>query len=285
MKQLFFAISITLFLVAMAFSQEPSPPLTQGQPRKMNTKTNAKSYIQTENNEKQTINTVSIATKKGSADGSNTKTQNRYNAKGNKQTRSLKDDHDTYSMLLTIFTFCLVICNVLLWWSTKKSADAAKEAADAAKKSVNTIPTIERAYIYVSSVSADFESWRGTKPNQRSPISITVRNYGRTPAKLIGIATKFQIGTSDGKTIDWKPHEDNEIIDAVGRFIASNSENDFFYYVNDTFGDGRYHLIFSGEVRYKDIFEKDHTAYFRWFLVSHFERGFYINDPDENYTT
>jgi hypothetical protein len=36
----------------------------------------------------------------------------------------------------------------------------------------------------------------------------------------------------------------------------------------------------------KDIFEKDHIAYFDWFLKSRdYPRGFYINNPDANYTT
>ena len=78
---------------------------------------------------------------------------------------------------------------------------------------------------------------------------------------------------------------DDTIIAAVGRFIASNSEEIFFHYLHSAIEDGDYYIIFSGEVRYRDIFEKDHVAYFDWSLVSRFKRGFYINNPEKNYTT
>ncbi len=279
MKKIILAISITLLLLSpvVAYSQEPLPPLAQV---KIEKKTDdAKPEISGKADAKPPQNRMPIVVNKVHTTSNETHRQHTETKENKKRGETL------FSSLLVFFTGCLVICNILLWRVTKKSADAAKQAADAAKKSIDTLPTIERAYIYVSCVSADFESWRHTKPNQRSPIIITVRNYGRTPAKLTGIATKFKIGKSDGIKISWEPPEDDEIIDSVGRFIASNFENGFSYYVHDTIGDGRYHIIFSGEVRYKDIFEKDHIAYFKWSLVSHFERGFYINDPDENYTT
>lgn len=260
-----------------AYSQEPSQPSTQ---EKIKIKTdNAKKKINTKTNTEPSQNRMPIVVNKvytTSKDTCNQHTETKENKKGSES---------LFNILLVFFTGCLVICNILLWRVTKKSADAAKEAAYAAKKSVDTIPTIERAYVYVSSVSADFESWRNVKVNQLSPISIKVSNYGRTPAKLTGIITKIQIGKSDGIKISWESPDDNEIIDAVGRFIASNSENIFFYYIHNSIGDGNYNIIFSGEVRYKDIFEKDHIAYFNWPLVSRFERGFYINNPEANYTT
>lgn len=277
MKKIIISISLFLLVGISAYSQEPPPPLAQV---KIEKKTdNAKPEISGKTDAKPPQNRMPIVVNKVHTT-SNEKHRQHTETKENK-----KRSENLFSSLLVFFTGCLVICNILLWRVTKKSADAAKQAANAAKKSVDTLPTIERAYICVSSVSADFESWRNVKINQLSPIRIEVRNYGKTPAKLVGVITKIQVGKSDGIKISWEPPGDEEIIDSVGRFIASNSKESFFYYMHSAIGDGDYHIIFSGEVRYRDIFEKDHTAYFSWSLVSRFQRGFYINNPEKNYTT
>jgi len=288
MKKTILSISIILLLLVpvILYSQDPPPPSTQ---EKIKNKTDGtKNDIKTKTDAKPSQNRSSIIINKGISTRKKTtphhcNTNSTHSSIGAKSKEGLSITN-FFNLLLVVFTFVIAFFNIKLWRTAKKSADAAKEAADATKKSVDIIPTIERAYVYVYPVSADFESWRNTKPNQRSPISITVRNYGRTPAKLTQLITKIKIGISDGIRISWGTPDDDEIIDAVGRFIASNSENEFFYYVHNTIGDGNYHIIFSGEVRYRDIFEKDHIAYFKWSLVSSFERGFYINDPDENYT-
>ena len=238
-----------------AYSQKPSPTptiLSQPQQNKTTPKQTKSNYIEQYSN-KLPLTGKTIGT-------------NEPQPKEGNQTKKTNEEAPVkwdiwllifFNGLLAIFTLGLYISTCKLWQTTKKVAEATKVAADAAKKSVDTIPTVERAYVYISSVSADFESWRNTKPNQCSPINITVRNYGRTPAKLTGIITKFHIGKSDGIRISWGTPDDDEIIDAVGRFIASNSENEFFYYIHDTIGDGRYNIIFSGEVKYRDIFEKE----------------------------
>lgn len=286
MKKIIFTLSIIslFFCPVIAYSQEPSPPLAKGQPGKVQTERSTKSNIQAKNNDNTTNKSVIELTPKPTSEKSQSSTKNSYEKNSDRRTR-WKSPISRYTFWIMLFTGLLVLCNILLWCSTRKSANAAKEAANAAKKSVDTIPTIERAYIYVSSVSADFESWRHVKVSQLSPISIEVHNYGKTPAKLVGIITKIQIGKSDGIKISWEIPDDEEIIDSVGRFIASNSKESFFYYMHSAIGDGDYHIIFSGEVRYRDIFERDHIAYFNWVLVARFQRGFYINNPEANYTT
>jgi hypothetical protein len=106
----------------------------------------------------------------------------------------------------------------------------------------------------------------------------------------------MQIDKSDGIVISHGTPDIDEIPDAAGRFIGAeiNSVQEFEYPIHiasliddwNGLGEGDYYISFSGEIRYKDIFEKDHVAYFNWLLKSrNYERGFYINDPKANYTT
>jgi len=287
MQQLLLAISIILllFVPMIAHSQNPPPPLTQGQPGEIDTKNKTKQKVNAKKNGTPSPDRMPIIANKPHSPHDEATRHHARTKEPKKEVKSLWDSTDILNILLVAFTGLLVLCNLLLWSSTNKSANAAKEAADAAKKSVDTIPTIERAYVYVSSITADFESWRNTEPNKISPITIEIRNYGKTPAKLTEIITNFQIRESCGSKIIWSPPDDDEIIDSVGRFIASNSKDVFSHYIHDAIGSGDYHINFFGEVRYIDIFGKNHIAYFNWTLVSRFKRGFYINNPEANYTT
>lgn len=278
--------TLTLLLTSEAISQEPCPPSAERQPREIETKNATETNVKPAKNKNSTTNPLPIIDNNRNAIENNPPAKkSNYENRKHQEAVSNNDPTVWYNFLMMIFTGALVICNILMWLATKKSADAAKIAADAAQKSIDTIPTIERAYIYVSSVFADFESWRHVEGNKRSPIQITVHNYGKTPAKLTDITIEIKVGPSDGRRIYWEDPETDEIRDAVGRFIASSSEGIFNYYTYNTFGDGGYHINFSGEVKYTDIFGKEHTAYFDWALVSRFQRGFYINNPERNYTT
>ncbi|MGP8153117.1 MAG: hypothetical protein ACLQBQ_03080 [Smithella sp.] len=202
------------------------------------------------------------------------------------------------TMIIAAFTICL-------WWSTKKlwestniaakatenAANAAKDSADVAKKSAEVIPAIERAYLYVSSVNIETESWMHAKSNQILPIKVKVSNYGRTPAKVKEIIAIITIGKPDGLVVKQEIFDNNkEISDAAGRFIARDAAevfyrpvNDILRLINEGFEKG-YPVSLIGEVRYQDIFKKDQTAFFDWYFVS-IHGGFYIINPDGNYTT
>ena len=278
---------LSFTLATNTYSQEISPPVTEKKVEagKRAIESSTGSNVKAEHNNDSPQDVMPTINKKDIAHPSNAKAQNADTKDSNMNPGIVEDPMLTYTLWIMLFTGGLFFCNIFLLVATKKSADAAKIAAEAARKSVEIIPTIEQAYIYVSSVSADFESWRHVKGNQRSPIEITVHNYGKTPAKLVNFSTKIKIGISNGRQIDWGDPDDDEIIDAVGRFVASSSSERFSYYIHDAIGDGDYHIVFSGEVKYRDIFEKDHTAFFDWDLVSRFKRGFYINNPEANYTT
>ncbi len=200
--------------------------------------------------------------------------------------------------IIAVFTICLWWSTRKLWKTTIRSVEATEKAADAAKASSEALPTLERAYLYVSSVNVNMENWMYAPTDQISPIKIEVSNYGRTPAKVKEIITTIQVGKSDDEgKISYGTPDIDEIIDAAGRFIARDSTEEFDRHIHilslvnglvdewHGIGVGKYHIGFSGEVRYKDIFEKDHIAYFNWCLISTFNRGFYINNPELNYTT
>ncbi len=283
--------TLTIFIVLLlsslviTYSQKQPPPLAQGQPRPEATSESTKKEVNTKTDRNTSPTPASAVVNKVYAPQDKAAHQQTEAKQAKQKKWSLWGMNEVFNCLLVIFTGLLVICNILLWKSTQESAKAATKAANAAKKSADHIPAIERAYVYMSSVSADFESWRNTESNQLSPIIIEVRNYGKTPAKLTEIITNFQIGESRGSKIIWGTTDEDEIIAAVGRFIASNSDEKFSHYIHDAIGSGDYYIKFFGEVRYIDIFGKDHIAYFNWTLVSRFNRGFYINNPEANYTT
>ena len=293
MKKIIILISLILSLLTgiSAYSQEPTPtPL-----KTSNIKENkpAIKYKNTEYKQPNTNNLMADVNKIETV-SPNQKEKTQTKNSGNKTTIKWTD------CLLIFFTGVLAIFTALLWLSTNKmwkatkdSADAAKKAADAAKASADDLPKVERAYLSVS-IRADMENWKNTNANQISPIDIEVCNYGRTPARVTEIITTTQIGESEDRNrINFGVPDVDEIRDAAGHFIARDSKETFSYYPHflSIIGEwkgiegGDYHITFSGEVRYGDIFGKDHITYFNWSLVSRFHRGFYINDPKLNYTT
>jgi len=123
--------------------------------------------------------------------------------------------------LLVLFNALLVGVNVILWFVTKKSADAAKEAADVARASSEAAIAFERPYIRISQIKAsirgdvsdkDFFSVNDVFPNTdilRAPDAICIiENYGKTPAfvekteaQLRFSADELQIILERGKPI------------------------------------------------------------------------------------
>jgi hypothetical protein len=202
---------------------------------------------------------------------------------------------------LVIITIVLALAAIFQWgvmlWQArlmKKSVEATEIAAKAAKDSADALPIAERAYLAVIHIRADMDNWKNAKDDELSPIEIGVCNHGRTPAKITEIITRLQIDKRDGITISRGTPDIGEIIDAPSRLIGRNYIETFSYDVRilslvdewNGLGEGDYYINFAGEVRYKDIFEKDHIAYFDWILDSkNYQRGFFISSPTLNYTT
>ena len=198
--------------------------------------------------------------------------------------------------IMTIFTGCLVVCNIYLWCSTDKAANAAKENAETAQESIKSFIAVERAYVYVS-ISADVNNWKWDKPGEDyelSPVKVRVGNYGRTPAKLKRIITKRE-KASTGYSGSGNNPDLYEIFEASGRIVAGNSIEDFFIPIKlsdivneyEKFGEGVHSISFSGQVEYDDIWRNGHTAAFHWILHSaEYFKGFQITGgAEENNTT
>ena len=121
----------------LAYSQEPPPPPTQ---EKITIKTNkAKTEIDTKTNTKPSqdrmpviVDKIYTNSEKTHRQHPNTKTKN--GLKGTEPKETMWGITEFFNLLLVFFTGALVICNILLWISTKKSADAAKESAELVKQ-------------------------------------------------------------------------------------------------------------------------------------------------------
>ena len=124
----FILISFTLFLAKgiNSYSQEPPPPLAQVKIEKK--ADSAKPDISGKTDAKPPQNRMPIVVNKVHTT-SNEKHRQHTETKENK-----KRSESLFSGLLVLFTGCLVICNILLWIATKKSADAAKESVELVQK-------------------------------------------------------------------------------------------------------------------------------------------------------
>jgi hypothetical protein len=97
-----------------------------------------------------------------------------------------------------VFTGVLTLATILLWWQTKKSADAATKAANAAKQSADLELVASGAYIAVTELSCIGE----VPPSGHTPDTVKwtmlakVKNHGRTPAKDVRISGAVYFGKS-----------------------------------------------------------------------------------------
>jgi hypothetical protein len=90
------------------------------------------------------------------------------------------------------FTLVLSVSTIALWLSTRKAADAAREAAE-------FIPSVERAYIFVEpkiSTTTSFDIFDNSKigPNAIGT-SYVFTNHGKTPAIIQSIEVHFDFWT------------------------------------------------------------------------------------------
>jgi hypothetical protein len=184
MKKMIILIFLTAFLLMgiSVYSQELSQPATKGQPWIINAENNTKSKIKSNSNSNIPQKLMSEINKNDTND-SNATAQDSDKKNGNNQIIVIKED-SPYTLLLTIFTFLLVVCNVGLWLYTKKTANAAKKSAEA-------LPAIERAYVFVE---VEYGS-KNPKPHDVDyfanalygqfrdfDFQVILNNHGKTPA-------------------------------------------------------------------------------------------------------
>lgn len=91
-----------------------------------------------------------------------------------------KSNPPLWEIATVLVAFGLLVVNILLWCSTKKAADAAKESADTARKELELS---ERPWVSVSMPVATDPLTTDSKGQVSTAIHIEIKNVGRTPAK------------------------------------------------------------------------------------------------------
>jgi len=176
----------------------------------------------------------------------------------------------------------------------KQTVAATEKAANAAKASAEALPTIERAYVFITVVEWFREEDRVITEDgtEQSTVTIWLWNPGKTPAILTRLyAIAFPTGTYPDRK-DIGEVSDNKI--PPGGFIIKDERKwkhiEAKIRISNKQWDeiersGRLKLLCYGRVEYKDIFGDDHETGFCWEWSPHkSHRCFYIsNNKELNY--
>ena len=291
MKVIIIFVSFSLFLLMgiNVYSQEPSPPIAKGQvqPRKLKSESNASSNIKTKDNNNSTPKAVSPINKMDTQ-SSNARPQNANKQDSNSKPCATKDDPiTTYTLWLMIFTGALVVCNILLWLYTKKAADAAKRSAD-------SLPITERAYLFVDSIEwpKGESGFTLSEYNNLTLIKVMITNVGRTPAILYKVSAKVSIKESEYPTRE-AVRGKLEIVFPKGVIIKGDGTEKFS--CGEVIGPSKMTesefsqstILCYGYIIYEDVFGKSHETGFCYeFKPSYSEGRFHISQNRElNYHT
>ncbi len=262
MKKIITLISLTLFLLTgiNLYSQEPPPPDTQGQvqPRKLDSATNTKSNIETNDKKNTTKNTMSgVVRSIPETNKSDADTQKVYGENRDSKFSAIEDDPIIgYTYWLMFFTGLLVFFNILLWLSTKKSANAAKKSAD-------VLAASERAVLHIIVCESNIREL-----SEKYFIKYEIRNYGKTPA----IVKEISHCLTWAKTLPDIPvytpikfvlREQMISANDSAEGITCESSESFVKSV-EAFNRGESSAWFYGCVAYDDIFGNRHEHRFVW---------------------
>jgi hypothetical protein len=163
---------------------------------------------------------------------------------------------------LAVITTILAILNFILWLTTKKTAKAALKTAQA-------LPTIERAYVFVTHVGYPDYPLTG-----ETEIVIRLRNEGKTPAVVTQICADFFPGKDCPKQIDkihsiyirkgtvigaGMPYDETILFPSIYKLrpIERHAGN------ARTLDDLPDEIVY-GTVEYEDIFKESHMVRFCW---------------------
>jgi hypothetical protein len=279
----FIFFSLLLLIASGVFSQEPSPPATKGQPGEIASEQNTGGNIESNKN-------TNISTKP-SLPPYKMETQQSYRAS---QTANKEDSgkepfimDDGYTLVLTFFTGALVICNIALWIYTRRAANAAKRSAD-------SLPITERAYLFVYSIvwPKGESGFTLSEYNKHTPIKLIITNVGRTPAILCNVSAKVSIKESEYPTKE-AIRGKLEIAFPSGVIIKSDEREEIFcgevlgpsIMTESKFSQST--ILCYGYIIYEDIFGKSHETGFCYeFKPTYSDGRFRISQNRElNYHT
>jgi hypothetical protein len=187
------------------------------------------------------------------------------------------------SIILAAVTSLLAVSTALLWFVTKKVANAAKKSAEA-------LPAIERAYVFVdiSLYQTIVATQDGTAA---SPVTVAFRNHGKTPAILEKLRAYCIISQETPQELIAFPGSEHEL--PQGLVIAASDR--LVHQVDARVktselgeierGDRR--LFCAGRIEYRDVLGDRRETGFCWQYRHHMVRGSFIITPNTklNYYT
>ncbi len=286
MKNLACLILVLVFfhVASIALSENPSPPPIQ---KNIEIKTDRyKNNINTKANEKPSPSQAPVIVNKDYTESNKAPRQYPTEKAKNKLNRSNSwTITDFFNLFLVIFTGLLVFCNFLLWCSTRKSANAAKQAANAAKKSADALPTIEKAFIFTTNIE-----WKpkidGAKFHHVGDniIEATLFNGGKTPAILNKVFMTYAFQKEYPNRVEIGKAANVVPSNTIVRAGKSKIERIDITLNQDRWAEMVCHktkLLCYGRIEYTDIFGKNRETGFCWECLNPQGSTLTISDNNE----
>jgi len=285
MKAIILLISLmSLYLMGMsAGSQEPPPPTAQGQPRKVISDRSTTGNVKTKNNDNAAQDRIPKIIPKIHTDSSNATAQNAYKEKSDKDSLTAGRWWN-YQSLLTLFTGLLVLCNILLWLSTKKSADAAIKSIELIKQAFIAThrPKLRVHSIYLEQLNSIPDSTNGSPPITHQ-VHCSIDNIGGSTATITRICMTFERLSKPLPVPSYSGHKLAKKTIACGESLTESCDVGV-YIVDCSIDRGLDDLYFFGHIDYlDDIRTTRRTAFCRRY-IQETKRFIKVDDEDYEYS-
>ena len=311
MKKISILISLILFLLMgiSVYSQEPAPtPREDSQNwQYCTTKTDKNGNTHQYCTQKNPL-LIKIDESEVTNPSANLQRQNIDQSKNRNFSTNIKFAVEIFCLIFTtIATIFIAIFNRRLWkitrelWNTsegqrtamenqvvelRKSVEATERAANAAKESAESLPITERAYLFVKVKEGEYRP-KGVLEygNDRTIfINIEIINYGRTPAIISesNMWGQYEVKIPEGswEKMPLKTIPPNIVITSGKPFIHTG-EITMPNFELEAIVNGNLPLECKGEIKYKDIFKKEHRTWFTWYWDCNIN-GFRISNFEYN---
>jgi hypothetical protein len=180
--------------------------------------------------------------------------------------RTTNDPLDLYTLFLAIFTAALVGVSTFQIYFLNRADKTARTAAEAAKLSADAAIGVELPKLFVTNIDFQLASLNLTDPvSSLHQISITITNYGRTPAFLHRESAEFFSGPSPAapiypNAIDLEP---GTIIEKGQlRTLIARSRDNLSQFDVRPFVAGQAMLRVYGAIWFRDFLNKPHVMRF-----------------------
>jgi hypothetical protein len=185
------------------------------------------------------------------------------------------------TIIIAAFTIVLALVTARQARLTRQLAESTEIAAKAARDSATTIPTLERAYLFVETQPRcliDLEQRvRSVKETgndydtaqRRSSVDFRIKNHGKTPAvaKAHSWTLQYRIAGDSASLLAAEP-AGGTIVIAAGeahprdreRFLGASLDRPLGLEEIQRIANGAFVLLFAGRITYDDIFGNEHET-------------------------